>query len=125
MYNNRLWNCKNPHQGLSLKTLCLCSAGLLRSPTIANVLHREFGYNTRAAGIDKGHALIIVDEVLIEWADIIVVVDELVLEDIKKSFDIGLKRVINLQIEDSYAYMDKELQEIILEKFNAAITRPS
>jgi predicted protein tyrosine phosphatase len=30
---NRLGNCKNYHQGKFKRVLCVCSAGLLRSPT--------------------------------------------------------------------------------------------
>ena len=41
---NQLANINNPYQGKSKKVLCLCSAGLLRSPTAANVLHREFEF---------------------------------------------------------------------------------
>ena len=47
---NRLGNSRNIYQGKDKRVLCVCSAGLLRSPTAANVLHKEFGYNTRACG---------------------------------------------------------------------------
>ena len=73
--NNRLYNCKNPYQGDAKKVLCVCSAGLLRSPTAAVVLNREYGYNTRACGTEVGHALIPLDETLMHWADEIVVMD--------------------------------------------------
>lgn len=114
---NRLWNCRNPYQGSARHVLCLCSAGLLRSSTCANVLHREFGHNTRSVGLDKGHALILVDEVLIEWADEIVVMEAYMAEDLQKDYDLGNKHIINLDIKDSYNYMDEKLQKLILERY--------
>lgn len=70
---NRHYNCKNPFQGDYKKVLCVCSAGLLRSPTMAEVFSEDpYNYNTRAVGADAGHALIPIDSVLIDWADEIV-----------------------------------------------------
>jgi len=113
---NRLFNCTNPYQGKTKKVLCVCSAGLLRSPTTANVLHRDFGYNTRACGIDLGHALILLDEVLLAWADEIVCMDEYQKERIEKLQEDHIGQnppVFSLSIPDSFTYMDEELQEII------------
>jgi predicted protein tyrosine phosphatase len=76
-FMNRLGNCTNPYQGNTKKVLCVCSAGLLRSPTAAVVLSQEpFNYNTRAAGISTDYALVQVDDVLVTWADEIVCMDE-------------------------------------------------
>lgn len=70
---NRLANSSNIYQGKFKRVLCVCSAGLLRSPTAAFVLSQEpYNYNTRAAGLIKEFALVPVDEVLIRWADEIV-----------------------------------------------------
>ena len=64
---NRLANTHNHYQGDAKRVLCVCSAGLLRSPTAAFVLSQEpFGFNTRAAGIAEDFALIVVDDVLLE-----------------------------------------------------------
>jgi predicted protein tyrosine phosphatase len=74
---NRLHNMKNPNQGTAKKVLCVCSAGLLRSPTLAWILSNEpFNYNTRAAGTSSEYALIVLDEVQLQWADAVVFVDE-------------------------------------------------
>ncbi len=109
--NNRLWNCKNPHQGDAKKVLCVCSAGLLRSPTAANVLHQEYGYNTRACGLDVGHALIPIDEVLITWADEIVCMTEGQEKSlIEMTDDVP---IVCLSIPDCYGYMNPELVGLI------------
>ena len=109
MRMNAMHNCINPYQGKTKKILCICSAGLLRSPTLAGELYKR-GYNTRAAGIHD-YALIQVDEVLIRWADLIIFVTEGLKNSI--SSKIEHKQVIELGIPDIYPYRDPELVEII------------
>lgn len=112
--NNRRWNCKNPHQGNFKKVLVVCSAGLLRSPTAALVLSQKpYNYNTRAAGLDTSHALIPVDEVLLEWADLIVCMTN---EQESRLRELTDKPIANFQIGDSYSYRDKELVKLIKER---------
>lgn len=114
---NRMANCTNPYQGKYKKVLCVCSAGLLRSPTAAWVLGQEpYGFNTRAVGYTKDFALIGLDEVHLVWADEVVVMDALMEQHIKLLFmteNIPAKPIVNLSIEDSYAYRDPELIEAI------------
>jgi len=110
--HNALWNCQNPNQGDFKRVLCVCSAGLLRSPTIAYVLSNN-GYNTRAAGVHD-YALVEVDEVLIQWADIIVFAAAEHHKVLKDSLE-G-KEVYVLNIPDMYPFRDPKLVEIINEK---------
>lgn len=122
MSKNRMANCHNKYQGRTKKVLCVCSAGLLRSPTAANVLHREFGFNTRAVGIESDFALIPLDHVLIEWADEIVVMNSghaVEVKSIAYEYGIENKLVVNLDIEDSYDYMDEQLQSLIKQRYAA------
>ena len=112
---NRLGNCHNKFQGDYKKVLCVCSAGLLRSPTAALVLSQEpFNYNTRAAGISEEYALIPVDEVLLEWADEIICMENWQ--------DLELRQMTNkpikcLGIGDTLGYRDKELQTSIRKEY--------
>ena len=117
---NSLHNCKNPYQGAEKRVLCLCSAGLLRSPTAAYVLQKELGYNTRAAGVTD-YALIPVTEVLLKWADEIVCVNQetydTLLDNIKRD-DLGVEAdVVVLDIPDVYPRMDSTLQKEILRQY--------
>jgi len=113
--NNRLYNCKNPYQGKYKKVLCVCSAGLLRSPTTAEVLSREpYNFNTRACGFDVGHALIPLDEVLLAWADEVVVMDEYQEEMLKKR---TTTPIINLKIGDNFEFRDAELIQKIKDNY--------
>lgn len=116
---NRRANCHNKNQGPAERVLCVCSAGLLRSPTAAVVLQREFGYNTRSCGSVPDFALVPVDSVLIEWADKIVCMEE---SHKKALMDADLLRyykgpVIVLGVPDDYEYMDPDLQGLILESY--------
>lgn len=116
--HNRMHNCTNPHQGPAKKVLCVCSAGLLRSPSTAVVLSQEpYNYNTRAAGIEADYALVPIDEVLIMWADEIVCVEPSVRERLWAKFDDALvasgAKVVTLNIPDNFAYRDPKLMEII------------
>lgn len=114
---NRLGNCKNHYQGSSKRVLCVCSAGLLRSPTIAAILHTAFDYNTRSAGSDDEFALIKVDDVLIHWAEEIVFAEEHHKHTIADKFDLSGKKLIVLDIPDRYSYMDNELIKLIIYKY--------
>ena len=122
---NRLGNSKNPYQGNYKRVLCVCSAGLLRSPTTAVVLSQEpFNYNTRAAGVSKEYALVEVDQVLLTWADEIVCMEDWhksALEELLAKFKIK-KEVINLNVPDMYAYRHPELMAIIKENYLKATT---
>ena len=115
--NNRLHNCTNPYQGPSKRVLCVCSAGLLRSPTVANVLHTVYKHNTRACGADVSHALIPLDDVLCTWADQIVIVDK----DLQKHIDSKFhNKLVVLNVPDSYNYMDETLQQLIINQYEDA-----
>lgn len=112
---NRLANCHNRFQGEWKKVLCVCSAGLLRSPTAALVLSQEpFNFNTRAAGLTEEYALIPVDDVLLEWADEIVCMErkqQLTLQNRTN------KPIVCLGISDDYYYRDAQLIKAIKENY--------
>lgn len=65
---------KNPYQGVASRLLFVCTAGLLRSPTAADVATKE-GYNARSCGSNIYLALIPISVNLILWADKIVFMD--------------------------------------------------
>ena len=121
---NRLGNCGNRHQGKRKKVLCVCSAGLLRSPTAAVVLAQEYGYNTRSCGMFREFALIPMDEVLLTWADEIVTMESQHGKRVMQELDrLGLegKTVIELGVPDKFGYMDEKLVELIKAHYSAAI----
>lgn len=112
--NNRMYNANNPYQGPYKKVLCVCSAGLLRSPTAALVLSQKpYNFNTRAAGIES-YALIKVDDVLLHWADEIVCMTKEQEQQIRRETD---KPIICLEIEDNYEYRNPTLIRKIKAKY--------
>jgi predicted protein tyrosine phosphatase len=108
---NALHNCKNPFQGTEKKVLTVCSAGLLRSPTIAWFLSQN-GYNTRSCGIHD-YALIQLDEVLLTWADIIIFVHPSISEAVSLDLKDAGKEIFVFNIPDIYGYKEPELLDKI------------
>lgn len=122
---NNMNVCHNIWQGEAKRVLTVCSAGCLRSPTAAVVLQREFGHNTRAAGIEARYAIVPVTDVLLYWAEEIVVMNGWMGEEILSRLDkLGLDRnILSLEIEDCYAYMEKDLQQAILERYKVVLAQ--
>lgn len=119
---NRLGNCQNRHQNFHThkRVVCVCSAGLLRSPTAAVVLSQEpWNYNTRAVGLVAEFALIPLDDVLLEWADEFVCMTEDQGEEVRnRLITAGLRtEVVVLNVEDRFAYRDPELVRAITEGY--------
>ena len=131
---NALHNVTNPYQGKEKRVLCLCSAGILRSPSCAIVLNGKYGYNTRSAGVTD-YALVPVSVALLFWADEILCVEQGVSDtlfwDIEHRVQQNLwsedvassvkNKIITLDIPDIYEYMNPTLQRIIIEQYEEAI----
>lgn len=109
---NQLENIHNRYQGDAKRVLCVCSAGLLRSPTLAHVLQQKpYNLNCRAAGVDASHALIPVNEALLTWADLIICVDKwsaLTTRHLMLEFDVGTT-MLQLNIPDQFERNDPKL----------------
>ena len=121
---NRRGNARNMYQTQVPKVLCVCSAGLLRSPTAANVLHKEYGYNTRAAGASSEYALVPVDEVLLHWADEVVFMSPENREEVERTHGEALaavSRVVTLNVPDMYEWNAPQLKAAILEQYPNAL----
>lgn len=121
---NQLSNIGNQFQGNAKRVLCVCSAGMLRSPTLANVLHRQYGFNTRAVGSCKEYALIPISQALIWWADEIVFVnqenfDDLDQEEKEEIESVGVKVTV-LNVLDDFNWNDPELQALLLQDYDNA-----
>ncbi len=116
---SRMSNARNEAQGAWKRVLCCCSAGMLRSPTIAWVLSNEpYNCNVRAAGLDRRYALILVDKILLEWADEIICVDQYQAERIGELLgdyfpSQKLKPVYFLNIPDNFEFRDPTLVTMI------------
>lgn len=111
---NQIANSDNKFQGNDERILCLCSAGLLRSATIAEILVKTGKYNVRNAGCSQEYALIPLSTALLHWADTIIVVEECEMFVKSALREEGLdKTVYVLDIPDEYARNDPKLIELI------------
>ena len=123
---NALHNVTNPYQGKDKRVLCLCSAGLLRSARLAQILQQDYNYNTRNAGVSD-YALIPVNTALLAWADEIVCVEEevyrLLMHSVVNTYtyqpeiDKINKKCVVLSIPDVYSRTDYELGEVLKQQY--------
>ena len=103
----------NPYQGVAQRVLCVCSAGILRSPTIAEVLRDLYGFNCRSAGVVDEYALIRVDDVLASWAEHIVCATLDIALQVEKKFPKHKGKIIAFKIPDNFSFRNSSLVEKI------------
>ena len=96
------------------KILFLCNQNRLRSPTAEAVFRENPTLEVKSAGVDKD-ASVSVNLELLEWADIIFVMEKRQRNIIHKKFkDIYRnKRIVCLYIPDDYEYMDPDLVQLL------------
>lgn len=109
------------------RVLCVCSAAMLRSATIANVLTSKYKYNCRSAGT-ADYALIPVSEALLAWADEIVcaevrhkkdIITELEYDSFSPEYITNIEKKIQvLGIPDDFSYMEDDLILLIRNRYN-------
>ena len=125
-HRNQLYNIHNESQGNIKKVLCVCSAGLLRSATLQNMLIKKYGYNVRNCGTEESYALIPISEALLLWADEIVFVNKsnyrsvaLDLEEMKIPED----KIFVLNIPDIYNFNNPKLVEICKQQYKEIVLK--
>ncbi|MBW1938759.1 MAG: phosphotyrosine protein phosphatase [Deltaproteobacteria bacterium] len=96
------------------KVLFLCNQNRLRSPTAEAVFRESPMLEVKSAGVDKD-ASVPVNLELLEWADIIFVMEKGQRNVIHKKFkDIYKnKRIACLYIPDDFEYMDPDLIQLL------------
>lgn len=97
--------------------LFVCSQNRLRSPTAEQVFAGHPGIETNSAGTNHDAENPLTGE-LVEWADIIFVMERTHRIKLRKRFRAMLKhaRVICLDIPDDYEFMDPELVRLLRAK---------
>ncbi|AIQ58670.1 low molecular weight protein tyrosine phosphatase family protein [Paenibacillus borealis] len=108
-----------------MKLLFICSRNKWRSLTAEKIFNGYNGYEVRSAGTEEG-ARIKVTEGHIGWSDLIFVMEKKHTRRLKDKFPHSLKntRVICLDIQDDYRYMDEELIEILKSRVSEYIEVP-
>nr|WP_186382000.1 protein tyrosine phosphatase [Paenibacillus terrae] len=108
-----------------MKLLFICSRNRWRSLTAEKIFEQYNMYDVKSAGTEE-NARIKVTAGHIRWADLIFVMEKKHERRLKEKFSLDLngKRVIRLDIEDEYRYMDEELIEILKTRVSEYIEVP-
>lgn len=103
-----------------MKLLFICSRNQWRSPTAEAIYKEQQNIEVRSAGTEPS-ARIKVSAKLIEWADVIFVMEKKHKERLNQKFPVEMegKKVVNLDIPDEYGFMDEELMESIRNSVDA------
>jgi len=97
--------------------LFVCSENRLRSPTAEAIFSEYSNVNAISAGTNKDSETTVSGD-LIEWADVILVMEKVHKTKISKAFPNLLKgkKLAVLSIQDNYQFMDEELIQILKRK---------
>ena len=105
------------HPGRMKNVLFVCSQNRLRSPTAEQAFASHPGVETASAGTNSDAESPLTSE-LIQWADIIFVMEKAHRNKVQKRFKADLKdvRVICLDIPDEFKFMDEKLIRLLMAK---------
>jgi predicted protein tyrosine phosphatase len=97
-----------------MNILFVCSMNKWRSRTAETIFRNNQKHHIKSAGTDND-ARIKITEKLIDWADLIFVMEKRHRERLQEKFGsvTDAKEIIILDIPDDYLYMDPELIEIL------------
>ena len=97
-----------------MNILFICSRNKWRSRTAETIFKDNQKHNVKSAGTEN-EARIKVTEKLINWADLIFVMEKKHKERLRDKFGqlIDDKEIVTLDIKDDYKYMDSELIEVL------------
>ncbi len=99
------------------RILFLCSRNKLRSPTAEHIFAARSDFEVASAGLNADAEIPCTAE-LVEWADIIFVMEKAHRTRLSQRFKRHLQnaRVICLDIPDNYAFMQPELVQLLQTK---------
>ena len=103
-----------------MKLLFICTLNLQRSPTAEKIFKDK--YDTKSAGVADTAKVPLTSD-LLEWADIVFVMEEGHRKFISEKFpkEYLKKKIINLDIPDMYYFMNEELVKVLKEKVETLI----
>jgi predicted protein tyrosine phosphatase len=97
-----------------MNVLFVCSRNKWRSRTAETIFKNHQEHQVRSAGTESD-ARVRVSEKLIRWAELIFVMEKRHKQRLMERFGEALsgKKIIVLDIEDNYQYLDEELIEML------------
>ncbi len=107
------------------RVLFICSQNRLRSPTAEQLYASTVTLKVRSAGVYSGAKTLLTVE-LIEWADVIFVMEKMHKEKLLKLFRYAAKKkqLVCLDIQDKYEYMSPKLIRILTDKLSPYLGPP-
>lgn len=107
------------------RVLFVCTQNLLRSPTAERIFSGRPGLEVASAGLAPGAPRPVSAE-LLEWADLVLVMEPWHERELARRFPERLARcrVICLDIPDRYGYMDAALVRLLEEKAGPLLESP-
>jgi len=103
------------------KVLCVCHFGKNRSKYLANFL-KEKGYETKYGGISDEQGNIVKQED-VDWADVIIVVRDVLKQIFLKNFKVKNQKLITLEVIDNPDFL-KNNSEFVWEEYQETHTYP-
>ena len=96
------------------RVLFVCTQNRLRSPTAEQVFSGRPGFEVASAGLDPS-ANVPVSPELLQWADVIFVMERAHRNKLSKRFRAHVKdkRIVCLEIPDQFEYMDPALVRLL------------
>jgi predicted protein tyrosine phosphatase len=97
-----------------MNILFVCSRNKWRSRTAETIFRDDQNHHVKSAGTEND-ARVKVTEKLLAWADLIFVMEKRHKQRLMEKFEsvIQNKKIVILEIEDHYQYMDPELIETL------------
>ena len=106
------------------KFLFVCSANQLRSPTAEAIYTGNPSYEVKSAGTDAFNNTVQLTRELVDWADVIYVMEKHHWNKMTKMFGfdfIESKKVVVLNIPDRYQRMDPDLIKLLKSKLGETL----
>jgi predicted protein tyrosine phosphatase len=106
------------------RVLFVCTQNQLRSPTAEQIFSNRAGFEVASAGTDPSAAVPVSPE-LLEWADVIFVMERAHRNKLLKRFrpQLKSKRIVCLDIPDEFEYMDPALVRLLEAKVGPFFAR--
>ena len=107
-----------------LRALFVCRYNQRRSATAERVFAKDPSLDVRSAGTSQ-EAMVRVNRLMLDWADIVFVMDDGQLRDLKRMFPDhpAVDRLVCLQILDDYHFLDPQLVSLLEERARPHIAR--
>jgi len=103
-----------PHTAPAKRVLFICRLNRYRSATAERIFCKRKDLDVRSAGTAED-ALVRVNARMLDWAEVIFVMDPLQMEALRRMFPShpALERVICLEIEDVYSFLQPQLVQLL------------